>query len=36
MQAMGASVSISRTITPAKYQERVPYRMRKMAPSDGF
>jgi len=36
MQAMGASVNMSRTITPAKYHDRVPYRIRKIAPSDGF
>jgi hypothetical protein len=33
MQAMGARVSIRRTMTPAKYQARVPYRMMKIAPS---
>ena len=33
MQAIGARVSIRRTITPAKYQARVPYRMIKIAPS---
>ena len=33
MQAMGARVSIRRTMTPAKYQARVPYRIMKIAPS---
>lgn len=36
MQAMGASVSMRRIMTPAKYQAKVPYRMRKTAPSLGF
>jgi hypothetical protein len=33
MQAMGASVNINRTMTPAKYQEIVPYRIKKILAS---
>ncbi len=34
IQAIGASVSINRTITPAKYHARVPYKIMKIAPSE--
>merc|ERR1711991_277068 len=36
MHAIGASVNIRRTITPAKYHARVPYKMINMPPSVTF
>ena len=35
-QAIGASVSIRRTMTPAKYHAKVPYRITKTPPSVMF